>query len=365
VSDLIAPPAAKVIGEAKAGYLISHQINDSFIVTNRLTKAKLPVYWVAGPSTVGGHDLGQGAVWIPASAKSKAIVEKAAAELGVAAYGLDKAPAGKLTALKAPRIALVDVYGGSMPSGWDRWLFEQFEFPYTVVYPQRLDAGSLKKNFDVVVLPDSIGIAGEGQKPKRYGPGQPKAEDIPAQYRSWLGSITAEKTAPQIDAFLKAGGTVVAMGESTGVAEMLKLPISNPLMETVDGKARPLPGTKFYIPGSVLQAQVSQGEPLAYGVGSTVPLFFDSSPVFHVTEGATGIKTVASFATETPLMSGWAFGQNHLKGTDAILDACVGKGHLFLMGPEVNQRAQSQAAFKFLFNGLYYGPASSGSDGCR
>jgi len=38
-------------------------------------------------------------------------------------------------ALKAPRIALADVYGGSMPSGWDRWLLEQFEFPYTVVFP--------------------------------------------------------------------------------------------------------------------------------------------------------------------------------------------------------------------------------------
>jgi hypothetical protein len=35
----------------------------------------------------------------------------------------------------------------------------------------------------------------------------------------------------------------------------------------------------------------------------------------------------------------------------------VGKGKLFLMGPEVTQRAQSHASFKFLFNGLQYGPA--------
>jgi len=76
-----------VLGSAKAGWLISHQINDSFIVTNRLTKAKLPVYWVDGPSTAGGHDLGMGAVWIPASPKARAIVEAAAAQLGVTAYG--------------------------------------------------------------------------------------------------------------------------------------------------------------------------------------------------------------------------------------------------------------------------------------
>ena len=49
----------------------------------------------------------------------------------MAAHAVDAKPAGKLIALKTPRIALVDVYGGSMPSGWNRWLMEQFEFPYT------------------------------------------------------------------------------------------------------------------------------------------------------------------------------------------------------------------------------------------
>ena len=350
VADLIAPTPAKVAGSAKAGWLISHQVNDSFIVTNRLAKAGAPVFWVAGPSSAGGHDLGAGAVWIPASAKSKAIVDKAAAELGVAAYGMDKAPAGKLIALKAPRIALADIYGGSMPSGWDRWLLEQFEFPYTVVYPQRLDAGNLRKEFDVVLLPDSVGL---GAKAFRRGPGQPKAEDIPAQYRPWLGSITADKTGPQLSAFLKAGGSVLAVGDSTAVAEMLKLPVADALTEG----GKPLPSTKFYIPGSVLHAQVNTAQPLAFGVSSDVPLFFDSSPVFKIAEGAAGVRAVASFTSAEPLMSGWAYGQARLKGADAILDACVGKGHVFLMGPEVNQRAQSHAAFKFLFNGLYLSAA--------
>jgi len=41
-----------------------------------------------------------------------------------------------------------------MPSGWTRWLFEQFEFPFEVVYPQMLDAGDLNKRFDVLVFVD-------------------------------------------------------------------------------------------------------------------------------------------------------------------------------------------------------------------
>lgn len=364
VTDEIAPPPAAVVGHPGAGYLVSHQINDSFILTNRLTRAGLPVYWIEGPTTAAGQDLGRGALWIPASPKARQIVETAAARLGVPAFGVDKAPTGKLIALKAPRIALADVYGGSMASGWNRWLLEQFEFPYTVVYPQRLDAGALRRDFDVLILPDSIGIEAHNGKAIRRGPGQPRAEDIPPKYRALLGAITAEKTAPQLDAFMKAGGTVLAVGDSTGLAEMLGLPLSNPLTETVDGKTRPLPNTRFYIPGSVVQARVDTANPLAFGAPDKVALFFDSSPVFKAADGA-AVRVVASFDSDNPLMSGWALGQKQLKGAGAIVQACVGKGSLVLMGPEVNQRAQSHQAFRFLFNGLYYGPASVREGDCR
>ena len=52
------------------------------------------------------------------------------------------------------RIGLWDVYGGSMPSGWTRWLLEQFEFPFEVVFPKTLDAGNLASKFDVLIFVD-------------------------------------------------------------------------------------------------------------------------------------------------------------------------------------------------------------------
>ena len=55
--------------------------------------------------------------------------------------------------LKDVRIGLWDQYGGSMPSGWVRWIFEQYDFPFEVVYPPRLDQGNLKQDFDVLVFP--------------------------------------------------------------------------------------------------------------------------------------------------------------------------------------------------------------------
>ena len=37
----------------------------------------------------------------------------------------------------------------------------------------------------------------------------------------------------------------------------------------------------------------------------------------------------------------------------AVIEAPVGKGKLFLFGPEITFRAQPHETFKFLFNGIY------------
>ncbi len=37
------------------------------------------------------------------------------------------------------------------------------------------------------------------------------------------------------------------------------------------------------------------------------------------------------------------------------VDAQVGKGHVFLYGPEILMRAQPRGTFKFLFNAIYWG----------
>jgi hypothetical protein len=36
-----------------------------------------------------------------------------------------------------------------------------------------------------------------------------------------------------------------------------------------------------------------------------------------------------------------------------VIDATVGKGKLFLFGPEITFRGQPAGTFKFLFNGIY------------
>ena len=355
VDGLLNPPRGSVTGPANpAGYLISHRMNDSFIVVNRLLAANCDVYWLNNEQSADGQDLGTGAIWVPASPVSIPILERGAGELGVSAHGMATAPAGEALKLKPIRIGLYDQYGGLISSGWDRWLFEQYEFPFQVVYPQTLDAGDLKSKFDVLVFTDRAFRRGVTERT------QPAAADIPEQYRAWLGHITDSRTIPQIKKFVEEGGSVVAAGSSSGLAELLGVPVSNYLMEMgPDDKLHPLPRDKYYIPGSLLSVTVNNHDPLAYGMPEKVDVFFDNSPVFKLAPDAALKHTsaVAWFSSPKPLQSGWAWGQQYLEGGTAVIEADIGSGRVFVLGPEITFRGQSHATFKLLFNGLYYGSA--------
>jgi hypothetical protein len=337
------PLPGRITGAANpAGYLISHRINNSFVLVNRLLKNKADVYWLQ--TAIGAE--GPGAIWAPASSSALPVLEKGARELGITIRAMATAPAGGAFKIQPVRIGLYDQYGGMMPSGWTRWLFEQFEFPFEIVYPATLDAGNLKSKFDVLVFADGAMRRGNtGRGAGRGGAIIP--ESVPEEYRASIGRITEEKTIPEIRKFVESGGAIVTVGSSTTIAELLGVPVSNHLAD--------LPRDKFYIPGSLMRATIDNTNPLAYGMPKTVEMFFDSSPVFNL--GA-GVKPVASFVGKETLDSGWAWGQEYLDGGTAVAEAKVGEGKVLMMGPEVTFRGEPHATFKLLFNGVLYGPAT-------
>jgi hypothetical protein len=358
VPDVIATPPGAVVGRAGAGWLVSHAPNNAFTLTNRLVKVGAPVFWLKSPTTAQGRTFATGTLWIPASAKSYAIVRQAATDLGLTAYGVDAKPGGETIRLKSVRVGVVDLYGGLMPTGWTRWLFEKYEMPYTIVRPQRLDAGKLARDFDVILLPDgaySAPIAGVRSALRTK---QPDAATIPSDYRSWLGAITPDRTVPQLDRFVRDGGSVIAVGGSSAIGSLLGLPVRNVLIDDKDGKPTMAATRDFYIPGSILRAKVDPSQPLAYGLNAAVDVYYDNNPSFALQDTA-DVKRVAWFSGDL-LRSGWALGEKRLDGTASVVDAKVGKGRVMLMGPVVTQRAQTAGTFKLLFNGLYYGPAVSG-----
>ncbi|HEX7049317.1 MAG TPA: M14 metallopeptidase family protein [Longimicrobiales bacterium] len=348
----IDPPPGTVEAGPAEGYILSPYYNDAFVAVNRLLADDAEVYRLAAPWQDGGERFAAGSFYIPAEGGTRARLERLATELGIDFDAVSSAPDGEAYRLHPVRIGLWDRYGGSIPSGWTRWIMEQFEFPFEVVYPQRLDEGDLRDDFDVLIFVDGAIPEEDRDRSRSF---DDMAERIPEEYRHTLGEVTIEKTVPQLREFLEDGGTILTIGSSTILARHLGLPVGDKLVETGDdGREHPLPREEYYIPGSVLEVRVDTRQPIAWGMDDHVDVFFDNSPVFTLEAGAeaSGLERVAWFDGPEPLRSGWAWGQNHLEGGLAVIEAPVGEGTLYLFGPEILNRAQPHGTFKFFFNGL-------------
>ncbi len=260
-----------------------------------------------------------------------------------------------LVAIKPMRIGLWDRYGGSMSSGWLRWIFEQYHFPFELTYAKEIDAANLNNKFDVLVFVEGA-IPSLKAEPSPWEEKDPKEQDIPEEFKSRLGKITAQKSIPALQSFLNNGGRIITIGSSANLAYHLNLPVRNALVEMVNGKERPLPGEKFYIPGSVMQIELDNNYAPNWGMNKKADVYFSASPVFKLSPDAIAQKSLtplAWYATTNTLRSGWAFGQAYLQDGVAAFEAKIGKGSLYVYGPEITFRAQTHGAYKLLFNQLY------------
>ncbi|HLG05812.1 MAG TPA: M14 family metallopeptidase, partial [Gemmatimonadales bacterium] len=230
----LAPLPARVAPGPAAGYLFSRQGNNAFISANRLLKAGESVSQLERPLTVTGTTWRAGTFAIPFRPGIRPALARLAADLGVDFQPTPRQPA-EFSRLRPARIGLWDQYGGSMPSGWTRWILEQFEFPFERVFPPELDRGNLNAKFDVLVfvtgaIPAPPGRGGPGGGGGGGGGGFPGAQagppaDLPAEYQDQFGRVTVENTVPRIREFIENGGTVVAIGTSaSNLAAHLKLP---------------------------------------------------------------------------------------------------------------------------------------------
>jgi hypothetical protein len=384
LTDFAKPPAGTIRGgQSPVGYYFSHQSNDSFIAINRLLAANEDVSWLSnGP-------MGAGTFYVAAKPTTRAILQKAATDLGVSFEGATTAPTGPAARLRKPRIGLFDTYGGGMPSGWTKLLLENFEFPYEVVYPPMLDAGNLRAKYDVLVFnaaglsaggggrggggggagagADAPPAGGAGAGGGRGGgrgaqPPDPNDDrkkpfvDYPAEVTKNRGNVTAA-TLAKIQEFVQAGGTVIAIDSAAlSAVQLFKLPFKQDpaTMQTMaDGRQN----TEYFVPGSVLRVAVDPKNPLAHGYGTEADVFFDNSPVFRPdpAAGAPGVsaRAVAWFASPEPLRSGWAWGQKVLDKGIQIVEANVGKGRVLVFGNDLLFRTQPHGNYKFFFNGIY------------
>jgi hypothetical protein len=338
-----------------AGYVLDSRCNNAYVAVNDLLQAGVEVYRCKKQS--GMEQLtGEGSFFIPSGQKAKQLLAKASVDLGLKVATVSKRPHSLSSKLTRMRIALWDTYGGSIASGWMRWILEQHHFPFGLIYAQEINAGNLLKKYDVILfvsgaIPSLTPESGSSRETTRIG-------DIPAEFRSKWGKISADTSVVELKKFIEAGGVVLTIGKSTNLAYHLKLPVKSALMEMNKGKLANLPSDKYYIPGSILRVKVDSLQTAAWGMGSEADFFFDSSPVFRLLpegESDKRVRPIAWFGATNPLRSGWAYGQEYLQDGVVAFEAKVGKGKLYAFGPEITFRAQTHGTFKFLFNQLFLG----------
>lgn len=301
--------------------------NDSFTLVNRALKKRFSVERSEnGDFTIFGDD---------------SELEKLVKSLPSGRFYRSTAVKGRgYRPFSMPRIALWDRYGGSMESGWTRWILEQFSFDFDVIYPPDFEKGGLADKYDTIIFPDGGLPSGLGTPA-----GIRTREDdttIPEIWRNRMGSMTAKSAAALRD-FTARGGHIVAIGSSAvGAMDALQTGYVRALSN--------LKNDKFYIPGSVLRVKLAKTD-LTLGMPSEVDVMFDSSPVIGATI-ATEQPFTAWYDSAKPLRSGWAWGQENLKGLGAVADVKVGNGRVVLIGPELLFRGQSHGTFKLVFNAL-------------
>ncbi|MDE2983992.1 MAG: M14 family metallopeptidase [Gemmatimonadota bacterium] len=352
--EWLAEPMAGVVAgiESPVGYVVDH-VNAAFAAVNRVLAGGGQVFWVEGAFSAGDASFEPGAFYIPAAAVSRSQVEEWATELGVTFHGVAARSAGPMLELTNARVGLWDRYGGSMPSGWTRYILEDFEFNFEVIYPPEIDEGSLNDRFDVIILPDGAMGGGRGFR-FGGGPGDDFLASLPDSLRARVGSLSDDASLPALREFIENGGAVIAIGSSTALGPDLGLPLANFM---VDDDGRPLSRDDYFTPGSIHDIRVEHGSPITHGLGDRVRVLHSHSPVYRIEEGAANVRRLAWYDSATPLVSGWAWGQQHLQGGTSMIEADIGSGKLFLFGPKITFRSQSHGTFPLLFNGIHYGAA--------
>lgn len=324
-------PAGSVAENAKNFILYGRQ-NSSYKAINRLINNGVGVKRVDGPA----DRYQPGDFIIENTPRDKLL--PVAEELGAQFMELKQKPRNMHTVNRG-RVGLFQrYYGGNMDEGWTRLCFENFDFPYSTLMSGEIIKGSLRKNYDVIVIPDDSPkmITGEFGKESRLKP-----EDYPEKYRSGIGKTGTEN----LKSFVQEGGVLVVLGRAWEfAAKTFDLAVRD-VTKGLDGK-------EFFCPGSTIRVSFDNEDPLAYGMPSKGLVLFRNSPAFEITPGRfnSHYKTIVRYADKDLLQSGWLDGEKHIAGKDGMIRAKYGNGEIVIIGFRTQHRDQTDGTFKLLFN---------------
>lgn len=190
-------------------------------------------------------------------------------------YGLDvvraPVPAVRRHALDLPRIAIYHTWFSTQDEGWARYWFDQLGVPYTNIDKDDLRAGTLRRRFDVILIPNAGGDARtwiHGVDAK-WGPmPYTRTREFPSHGTpDSTPDMTGGPGFPgmaELERFVDEGGTIIA------VENAARAIVETGIVRTLSEYA---PSSLFH-PGSVVRVKARRPEhPILYGYPETAHVF--------------------------------------------------------------------------------------------
>jgi hypothetical protein len=312
----ILPPAGTIAGAGPA-LAVNPAENNAFKAINRAWKAGASVRFEGGRYVIAGLSPAAQAGIVDALAlHAERVADPAAAP-------------------RQPRIGLF-LAPTSMDEGWTRWVLEQYEFQVTRVSGAEIQSGSLRDRLDVLLVTDEPqGVLPAGGRGNR-GAGAPSNRQGENEAR-----------AAAVDAFVRAGGTLVCFNRSTAFAiERLKLPVRN-VTAGLNRRA-------FFAGTSLLNVIIDNSSRVMAGMPERAAVFFSGSPAFEPLDGFRG-TVLARYPDTDVLASGFLLGERVLAGKAAAVELPHGDGRVILLGFRPQWRGQPFGSFRMIFNSLLLG----------
>jgi hypothetical protein len=242
--------------------------------------------------TLDGKQFHAGSFLIPANGNPqdlRAQLQQAARDLNLSVYASGHDPAIARHALSLPRVALLHTWTDTQNEGWFRLAMDDAKVPYSYLSTTVAAATpNLREKYDVILLPPVRGGAEailNGIPKRSLADGSDVSGPIPWQHSELTPNLGVLDHADDIRGglgfaglanlkqFVSDGGLLVVVGSSSQLATEVGFADGVSIVPTPDLKAQ----------GSILRAEVENPlNPVTYGYGAELPVYFGQSPVFQV-----------------------------------------------------------------------------------
>jgi hypothetical protein len=262
-----------------------------------------------------------------------------------------------------PRVAVYDSWIANNDAGWTDWVLDTFNVPHTMLHNDDVRKGGLRARFDTIILPSQTANAilhgvREGERSQGASPGTDTAI---VQRPEYAGGIELSGLA-ELDAFVRAGGTLIALDAATEVpVQNFPLPVRLLLPRAAEGPRDAETPTGYYCPGSILRITVDDTNPIAFGMPKNAYAFSSGGQAFEPTllpefnKGDRAVGAIARYADRNLLASGWLSGESAVAGRPILVEARHGGGRVVLFGFRPQHRGQTFGDFKLLLNAVFLG----------